>query len=124
MLTKLTVAGLAFLLLGSYAVAQTSAVPRKINSILCITEDQAIAFASGMAAGQTEPMAIDRVNRAAGSEVCGRYIGYALLEVEKTANDRGTLFMLAGLRFAEDGRLGWTASWVSPFSGAKLERGA
>jgi hypothetical protein len=75
-----------------------------------------------MAAGQTEPMAIDRVNRAAGSEVCGRYIGYALLEVEKTANERGTLFMLAGLRFAEDGRLGWTAS--SPFSGAKLERGA
>ena len=36
----------------------------------------------------------------------------------------GTLFMLAGLRFAEDGKLAWTASWVSPFNGALLERGA
>jgi hypothetical protein len=30
---------------------------------------------------------------------------------------------LAGLRFAEDGALGWTASWVAPFSGASLARG-
>ena len=64
------------------------------------------------------------MNRTFGREVCGRYIGYAVVEVEKTANESGTLFMLAGLRFAEDGRLGWTASWVSPFSGARLERGA
>ena len=58
------------------------------------------------------------------AEVCGRYIGYAVVEIEKTANHRGSLFMLAGLRFAEDGKLAWTASWVTPFNGAKLERGA
>ena len=121
--TKLTFAALASVLLVSQVAAQSSMGPRKINAVLCETETQAIAFASGKAAGQTEPIAIDRVNKAFGSEVCGRYIGHAVVEVEKTANDHGTLFMLAGLRFAEDGRIGWTASWVSPFSGAGLERG-
>ena len=31
--------------------------------------------------------------------------------------------MLAGLRFAEDGRLGWTADWVAPFNSLGLARG-
>ena len=94
-----------------------------MNVILCTTEAQAIAFTSSMAAGQPEPMAIDRVNKASGGEVCGRYIGYAVVEVEKTTNYQGGLFMLAGFRFAEDGKFAWTASWVTPFSGAKLEPG-
>jgi hypothetical protein len=38
-------------------------------------------------------------------------------------NHHGGLYMLAGLRFVEDGALGWTASWVTPFNGAQLERG-
>ncbi len=124
MLAKLTFAVLANLLLTSLVVAQPSLTPTKINTILCITEVQAIAFASNMAAGETEPMAINRVNKASGSEVCGRYIGYAVVEMEKTTNYKGGLFMLASLRFAEDGKMGWTASWVTPFSGARLERGA
>jgi hypothetical protein len=124
MQTKLAIAILASLCFASQAGAVSLAGPRKLNAILCITEAQAIAFASGMAAGQTEPIAIDRVNKASGGEVCGRYIGYAVVEVEKTQNHQGTLYMLAGMRFAEDGRFAWTASWVSPFSGATLERGA
>ncbi|WP_158007894.1 hypothetical protein, partial [Methyloceanibacter marginalis] len=72
---------------------------------------------------KTEPIAINLVNKAAGAEVCGRYIGYAVVEVEKTKNRNGGLFMLAGLRFAEDGRLGWTANWMAPFSGSNLARG-
>jgi hypothetical protein len=31
--------------------------------------------------------------------------------------------MLAGMRFSEDGRLAWTASWVSPFNSTGLARG-
>ena len=49
-------------------------------------------------------MAIDRVNKVAREEVCGRYIGYASVEVEKTENHKGGLFMLAGF-FAEATRL-------------------
>jgi hypothetical protein len=128
MLNKLTLALTVSLLLSAQATAQEkkqppTAPPQKLNAVLCKTEAQAIAFASGMTNGRTEPMAIDRVNKAAGAEVCGRYIGYAAVEVEKTENHHGALFMLAGLRFAEDGTLGWTASWVAPFSGASLARG-
>jgi hypothetical protein len=124
MLTKITLAATASLLLSAQAVQSApTAAPQKLNAILCKTEAQAIAFASSMAGGKTEPMAINLVNKAAGAEVCGRFIGYALVEVEKTENKGGGLFMLAGLRFVEDGALGWTASWVAPFQGAALERG-
>lgn len=82
-----------------------------------------MSLAAGMASGNTEPMAINLVNKAAGAHVCGRYIGYAVVEIEKTENRNGDLFMLAGVRFAEDGRLGWTASWVTPFNATGLARG-
>jgi hypothetical protein len=126
MSTKLTLALVAsLLLLPAYALGQARAeTPQKLNAILCQTTAQAMAFASSMAGGKTEPMAIDVVNKSAGAEVCGRYIGYAVVEIEKTENYQGRLFMLAGLRFAEDGRLAWSASWVAPFDGARLERGA
>ena len=68
-------------------------------------------------------MAIYSINKAAGAEVCGRYQGYAVVEVQKTTNYQGGLYMLAGFRFKEDGALAWTASWVTPFQGTALERG-
>ena len=122
--TKILLAALACLLLSAQAMGQApKAAPQKLNAILCQTEDQAIAIASSMASGKTEPIAINDVNKAARSEVCGRYIGYAVVEIEKTENHNGGLFMLAGLRFVEDGALAWTASWVTPFNGASLSRG-
>lgn len=121
--TKLVLAAIASFLLTAQVYAQAPATPQKRNAILCETEDQAMAFASTMAAGKTEPIAINLVNKAAGGEVCGRYIGYAVVEIEKTTNRGGGLFMLAGLRFAEDGRLGWTANWIAPFNGSNLARG-
>jgi hypothetical protein len=45
------------------------------------------------------------------------------IEIEKTTNRNGGLFMLAGLRFAEDGRLGWTANRLAPFNSMGLARG-
>lgn len=104
-------------------VAREASSPSKVNAMLCETEAQAISLASELSAGKTEPIAVNEVNKAAGSEVCGRFIGYAVVEVEKTKNQSGALFMLAGLRFAEDGRLGWTASWITPFDGLSVARG-
>lgn len=122
--STVTLALMASLLLPVAAQTPPPApTPQKVNTVLCKSEVQAISLASSMAGGQTEPMAINLVNKAAGAEVCGRYIGYAVVEVEKTTNLKGGLFMLAGLRFVEDGALGWTASWVTPFNGAQLERG-
>jgi len=123
MLTKLTLAAMAGLLLQVEAVKQPpTAPPQKLNAILCQTEAQAIALVAAKSAGKTEPIAINLVNKASAGEVCRRYIGYAVVESEKTTSHKGTLFMLAGLRFVEDGKLAWTASWVAPFQGAKLER--
>jgi hypothetical protein len=123
--TTLTLAVMASLLLPVQAVKQPpTAPPHKLNAVLCKSEAQAIALAGGMASGKTETIAVNLVNKAAGAEVCGRYIGHAAVEVEKTTNHRGGLFMLAGPRFVEDGALAWTASWVAPFEGANLERGA
>ena len=129
MLTKLSLALTASLLLAAQASAEEKrqppiAPPKALNAILCKTEAQAIAFASTMASGKTEPIAINLVNKAAGAEVCGRYVGTAAVEVEKTTNHKGSLFMVAGFRFVEDGALAWTASWITQFQGASLERGA
>ena len=126
MLNRLTLAVIASLLFAAQATAQEkrqppTAPPPKLNATLC--KAQAIALAAGIASGATEPIAVNRVNKSARAEFCGRYIGYAVVEVKKTENHKGGLFMLAGLRFAEDGALGWTASWVAPFSGASLARG-
>jgi len=115
-------AAIAGLLLTTQVSAQSAVTPQKLNAILCETDDQAMAFAATMANGKTEPIAINLVNKAAGAEVCGRYIGYAVVEIEKTKNRNGGLFMLAGLRFVEDRRLGWTANWVAPFDGTGLAR--
>ena len=59
MLTKITLAATASLLLSAQAVQSApTAAPQKLNAILCKTEAQAIAFASSVANGKTEPMAI------------------------------------------------------------------
>ncbi|HML91039.1 hypothetical protein [Methyloceanibacter sp.] len=113
----------AGILLAPPVAADDAPVARKVNAMLCDTETQAISLATALSSGKTEPIAVNTVNKAAGAEVCGRFIGYAIVEVEKTENKDGSLFMLAGLRFTEDGALGWTASWVRPFDGLDVARG-
>jgi hypothetical protein len=124
MLIRLSLAAIACLTLLAQAVAQPpKAASRELNAILCTTEDQAIAVATSMAAGKTEPIAINDVNKTARAEVCRHYIGYAVVEIEKTENHQGSLFMLAGFRLTEDGALVWTADWLAPFEGSSLSRG-
>ncbi len=108
---RLSLAAIACLL-SAQAVAQPpKAASRELNAILSMTEDQAIAIATSMAAGTTEPIAINDVNRVARAEVCRHYIGSAVVEIEKTENHQGNLFMLAGFRPIEGGAL---ADWVAP----------
>jgi hypothetical protein len=124
MLIRLSLAAIACLTLSAQAVAQPpKAASRELNAILCTTEDQAITVATSMAAGKTEPIAINDVNKTARAEVCRHYIGFAVVEIEKTENHQGSLFMLAGFRLTEDGALVWTADWLAPFEGSSLSRG-
>ena len=70
---RLSLAAIACLL-SAQAVAQPpKAASRELNAILSMTEDQAIAIATSMAAGTTEPIAINNVNRVARAEVCRHY---------------------------------------------------
>lgn len=92
MLTKLTLAAMAGLLPQVEAVKQPpTAPPQKLNAILCQTEAQAIALAAAKSAGMTEPIAISLVNKASAGEVCGRYIGHAVVESEKTTSRQACL---------------------------------
>jgi hypothetical protein len=76
MLTQLTLAAIAGLLLHVEAVKQPpTAPPQKVNVILGKTAAQAVAFAAAKSAGKTEP-----------------------------------IFVVASMRFVEDGALAWTAS--------------
>lgn len=122
MQTKVHLAAIVFVCMSLSAAAAQEA-PQKVNAMLCNTEEQAVAVASNLASGQTEPIAVNWVNKSAGAEVCGRFIGYAVIQTQKTENKGGALFMLIQFRFAEDGRSGWGASWVTPFNGLDLARG-
>jgi putative effector of murein hydrolase len=122
--TRIFLAGLACVMISAQAMGEVAkAAPQKLNAILCKTEDQAIAVAVALSSGKTEPIAVNDVNKVARAPVCGRYIGYAVVEIEKTENRNGGLYMLAGVRFVEDGALAWTADWVAPFDGTSLSRG-
>jgi len=80
-----------------------AAVGQMMEALSCLTKF------TRQAEGNTEPMAIYHVNKAAGTEVCGRYQGYAVLEVQKTTNYQGGLYMLAvrgRRRSGMDGELG------------------
>jgi len=118
--------GLLFLigLVGHPIWATAAPDPQHVNAILCETEVEAISLAIKEAAAQSEIMAMEAVNKAAGKQVCGRYVGSAVPEEQKTENYKGGLYEVASLRFVEDSRLAWTASWITPFNGGSLQRGA
>lgn len=101
----------------------TPASAKYYNAMLCETEEQAIEFALA-AQSKTETLAQDAVAAKYGKGVCGRYVGNAEVLDEKTQMLGGGLYMLAALRFVEDQRVGWTASWVAPFDGNMLRRRA
>ena len=76
-------AAMAGLLLTLPAAAGSNGAPQKVNATLCDTEEQAISLASELSVGRTEPMAINVVNKAAGAEVCGRFVGIAVVRSKR-----------------------------------------
>ena len=112
MTTKLILAAISGLLFAGHALAETAAPE---------AQHHPMAIAARVSAGRTEPIAIDQVNK--------RHTGlrplYRLCRGRDRENreSRRRAVMLAGIRFAEDGRLVWTANWVSPFNSNGLARG-
>ena len=112
---RLSLAAIAACLLSAQAVGQPpKATSQKLNAILCKTEDQAIAIAQSMAAGTTEPIAIDDVNKAARAEVCGHISALPLWRSRRQRTTKANLFMLAGFRFVR------AEHWSGPRAGSRL----
>ena len=83
-----------------------------VDRYLCESEEYAVDFASAVANNEEEELAKDIVGKIAQREVCGRYVGVAFIEKQKTIVSDGFLYKLTALRFREDGKLAWVAERV------------
>jgi hypothetical protein len=87
----------------------SEAGPFHVNAYLCETSRYAIEFAAAVSQGEEVESAKDIVGKAAKREVCGRYVGVALMQEQKIILSDGVLYRITALRFKEDNKIGWTA---------------
>jgi hypothetical protein len=83
--------------------------PFRVNAYLCETSQYAIEFAAAVSRGEENEFAKDIVGKAAGREVCGRYIGVALVQEQRIILSGGIMYKLTALRFQEDNKIAWAA---------------
>jgi hypothetical protein len=112
-ITKIPVIMFAMIATASVAPAATCQVsdagPFDVNAYLCETSQYAIEFAAAVSRGEEDESAKDIVGKAAKREVCGRYIGVALVQEQKVILSDGVVYRITALRFAEDNKIAWTA---------------
>ncbi len=86
--------------------------PYAVDRYLCESEEYAVDFASAVANDAEEEFAKNIVGKIARREVCGRYVGVAFIQEQKTVVSDGFLYKLTALRFREDGKLAWVAERI------------
>jgi len=86
--------------------------PYPVNGYLCESAEYAMAFATAVAANASEEFAKNVVGRIAKREVCGRYIGIAFIQQQKTVVEKGVVYRLTALQFREDKKIAWLAERV------------
>ncbi|MGO9133480.1 MAG: hypothetical protein ACLP8A_05445 [Methylovirgula sp.] len=94
------------------AASDDGAASYPVNAYLCESAEYAMAFASAIAADNDEEIAKDVVGKIAKREVCGRYIGEAFIQQQKTVVEKGIIYRLIALQFREDKRVAWLAERV------------
>lgn len=80
-----------------------------VDNVLCETPRYAIAYTAAVGNGEQEEMAKDIVGKAAHREVCGRFVGKAIILEQKTVFEQGAAYRLTAFRFEEDNRVAWVA---------------
>ena len=103
------VLGLSIVATGDDAFDPT---PYPVNGYLCESAEYAMAFASAIAANADEEFAKNVVGKIARREVCGRYIGVASIQEQKTVIEKGYVYRLTALQFREDNKVAWLAERV------------
>jgi len=86
--------------------------PYPVNGYLCESAEYAMAFATAIAANADEEFAKNVVGKIAKREVCGRYIGVASIQQQKTVIERGFVYRLTALQFREDKKIAWLAERI------------
>ena len=86
--------------------------PYPVNGYLCESAEYAMAFASVIAANADEEFAKNVVGKIARREVCGRYIGVASIQEQKTVIEKGYVYRLTALQFREDKKVAWLAERI------------
>jgi len=91
--------------------------PYAVDRYLCETPEYAVDFADAVANNAEEDFAKDIVGKIAKREVCGRYVGTAFIQEQKTMISEGFVYKLTALRFREDGKLAWVAERIFAVEG-------
>lgn len=79
------------------------------NVMLCDSPEHAVAFTVAVNKGDPDDMAKDVVGRAAGAEVCDKFIGRASIEEQKTLWDKGLAYTVMAYKFKGVGAMRWSA---------------
>jgi hypothetical protein len=99
-----------FLATSSLAAAQTHETkPFTINVMLCDTPERAIAYAMALDGGAAEDEAKDALGRAAGLEVCDKFMGLATVSEQRTLQEKGVTYKVTALHFDGVKTMKWMA---------------
>ena len=101
--------------LGSYVLdspAQAGGAEQKpveMNVMLCDSPEHAIAYALAIDNGAVDDEAKDIVGKAAGREVCDKYIGLASPSEQRTVLQKGISYRVTAYQFIGVGAMKWSA---------------
>ena len=96
----------------SAALAQQNTAPGLVetNVMLCDSPEHALAYAEIVDGGAAEDEAKDRVGKAAGREVCDKFIGIATTSEQRTMQRNGISYEVIAYKFPGVGRMKWAAT--------------
>jgi hypothetical protein len=80
-----------------------------MNVMLCDSPEHAVAYAIALDNGEVEDMAKNIVGKAAGREVCDKFIGQAAPGEQRTIQENGISYKVTAYKFAGVGAMRWSA---------------
>jgi hypothetical protein len=83
--------------------------PGEMNVMLCDSPEHAVAYAVALDSVEAEDMAKNIVGKAAGREVCDKFIGQASPGEQRTLLEKGISYKVTAFKFAGVGAMRWSA---------------
>jgi hypothetical protein len=83
--------------------------PGETNVMLCDSPEHAVAYAVALDDVEVEDMAKDVVGKAAGREVCDKFIGQASPGEQRTLLEKGISYKVTAYKFDGVGAMRWSA---------------